>query len=446
MAAGTDVSVSPAYLSTAGDLVCGVTAKMTDARGAAKGVALLEIKLTSLVEMVASVRLYDTGYLVLLEDSGTILADPRHKEALFKKIGDGVIPGLAGAMQLKDGTTVIRMGEQENQVTVLTGFHGWKLLAIVPQDEVYASVTEMVRFVGLTGFVILCLAGLASWGLARSISTPIVCLAQTSEALAQGRLDTPPPHAAMFTGEMKILHRSFFMMVDNLKQMLEKARLNEEDSATQTARAQEALAQAEIAGQEIEKKNAHILSAAQHLEQAILTLNSTSDALAGQIDRSKEDASRQAARITATAAAMEEMNSTVLDIARNAGQASEASALARQKAESGAEVVQMAISGIQTVRDQALKLKEDMAQLDESARAINQIMSVISDIADQTNLLALNAAIEAARARLCRGGRRGAQTGGKNHDVHSRGRSGHHRHSGQHQAEHGADGRCGKFH
>ena len=39
-----------------------------------------------------------------------------------------------------------------------------------------------------------------------------------------------------------------------------------------------------------------------------------------------------------------------------------------------------------------------MTQLDDHAKAINQIMGVISDIADQTNLLALNAAIEAARA------------------------------------------------
>ena len=39
-----------------------------------------------------------------------------------------------------------------------------------------------------------------------------------------------------------------------------------------------------------------------------------------------------------------------------------------------------------------------MATLGEHARSVNQIMTVISDIADQTNLLALNAAIEAARA------------------------------------------------
>ena len=39
-----------------------------------------------------------------------------------------------------------------------------------------------------------------------------------------------------------------------------------------------------------------------------------------------------------------------------------------------------------------------MEKLSDEAQSINQIMTVISDIADQTNLLALNAAIEAARA------------------------------------------------
>lgn len=56
------------------------------------------------------------------------------------------------------------------------------------------------------------------------------------------------------------------------------------------------------------------------------------------------------------------------------------------------------MAGIQEVQHQSLALKDDMATLDGHARAIDQIMGVISDIADQTNLLALNAAIEAARA------------------------------------------------
>jgi len=47
---------------------------------------------------------------------------------------------------------------------------------------------------------------------------------------------------------------------------------------------------------------------------------------------------------------------------------------------------------------QELNLAENMAQLQEEAASVKDVLSIIGDIADQTNLLALNAAIEAARA------------------------------------------------
>ena len=50
------------------------------------------------------------------------------------------------------------------------------------------------------------------------------------------------------------------------------------------------------------------------------------------------------------------------------------------------------------VQAETIGLKTNMDTLSVHAQAINEIMTVISDIADQTNLLALNAAIEAARA------------------------------------------------
>jgi len=95
---------------------------------------------------------------------------------------------------------------------------------------------------------------------------------------------------------------------------------------------------------------------------------------------------------------MEEMNSTVLEVAKNAGGASDISNAAKRKAEVGSEIVSRAVVGIQEVQRQSQALRDGMTQLDDHAKAISQIMGVISDIADQTNLLALNAAIEAARA------------------------------------------------
>lgn len=141
-----------------------------------------------------------------------------------------------------------------------------------------------------------------------------------------------------------------------------------------------------------------MLSAAAQLESVVDIVSSASTQLAAQLEESERGATEQAGRVAETATAMEEMNATVLEVARNAGQAAEVSLTTRKEAESGAEVVQKSVDSIQIVQQQALQLKQDMTTLDENARAISQIMSVISDIADQTNLLALNAAIEAARA------------------------------------------------
>ena len=150
--------------------------------------------------------------------------------------------------------------------------------------------------------------------------------------------------------------------------------------------------------QEMEENRVRILTTADQLEKMAQTLASAANSLSEYIAQSEQDAAHQASRATGTATAMEAMNSAVLEVARNAEDASKASASTRTKAEAGEEIVHKAISGIDIVRQQALQLKTDMNQLDKNAKAITQIMEVISDIADQTNLLALNAAIEAARA------------------------------------------------
>jgi methyl-accepting chemotaxis protein len=95
---------------------------------------------------------------------------------------------------------------------------------------------------------------------------------------------------------------------------------------------------------------------------------------------------------------MEEMNATVMEVAKNASMAAESAGKASKKADEGSMVVRQVVAGINEVQQKALGLKADMTALGEQAQGIGAIMNVISDIADQTNLLALNAAIEAARA------------------------------------------------
>ena len=134
------------------------------------------------------------------------------------------------------------------------------------------------------------------------------------------------------------------------------------------------------------------------LEQVASIASSASEQLSAQIELSENGAQDQADRVATTATALEEMNATVLEIARNAGTTSDSAASVRSEASAGSESMQECVKAMHEVKEESLKLQTEMGVLSEHAQAINEIMNVISDIADQTNLLALNAAIEAARA------------------------------------------------
>ena len=187
-------------------------------------------------------------------------------------------------------------------------------------------------------------------------------------------------------------------MVNALKTHIDNAQRESENAREQSRKAQEAMTQAEAASREAQSKTEAMLVAADKLEQVGGVVSSASTELSAQIEQSDRGAAESATRLSEAATAMNEMNATVQEVAKNAGSASTASAETKQKAEAGAQVVEKAVHSIEQVHQMSLELKDDMTQLNEHAQDITRIMGVISDIADQTNLLALNAAIEAARA------------------------------------------------
>lgn len=149
---------------------------------------------------------------------------------------------------------------------------------------------------------------------------------------------------------------------------------------------------------EIKNNQRTMLEVASQANQIADRVASTSEGLAAQVEQVSKGAELQQQRVSSTATAMEEMNVTVLEVARNASRASEQSDAAKNKADEGAEMVGKVVAAINEVNIVARQLQTNMEQLEKQADSIGGVMIVISDIADQTNLLALNAAIEAARA------------------------------------------------
>ena len=199
-------------------------------------------------------------------------------------------------------------------------------------------------------------------------------------------------------GKKMGVYGSIVEMVNALKTNIENAQRESENAKEQSRKAQEAMQQAEAASREAQSKTEAMLVAADKLEQVGGVVSSASTELSAQIEQSDRGAAESAQRLSEAATAVNEMNATVQEVAKNADSASVASAETREKAEAGAQVVEKAVRSIDQVHQMSLELKDDMTQLNEHAQDITRIMGVISDIADQTNLLALNAAIEAARA------------------------------------------------
>jgi methyl-accepting chemotaxis protein len=117
---------------------------------------------------------------------------------------------------------------------------------------------------------------------------------------------------------------------------------------------------------------------------AVETISTAAKEIAqGNADLSRRT-EEQAASLEKTAASMEELSSTVKQNADNAKQANQLASAASGVAVKGGDVVGEVVT--------------TMADINESAKKIENIISVIDGIAFQTNILALNAAVEAARA------------------------------------------------
>jgi len=149
---------------------------------------------------------------------------------------------------------------------------------------------------------------------------------------------------------------------------------------------------------QLEAQKAGMLEVGQEVSLLAQRVASASEELSASADEQARGAQRQKEQTDTVAAAMEEMTSTVLEVARNASATSAAADSANDSAQEGVEMVGKAVDAIHGVSQSAEKLSGMIRQLDSQAGEIGRIISVINDIADQTNLLALNAAIEAARA------------------------------------------------
>lgn len=268
-------------------------------------------------------------------------------------------------------------------------------------DENILHMNSELASIELVYIIVAVLFVSAAIAIAMFISSRISKALQSSAAAASqitsGDFDVNLP--AKGKDEAAQLQAALNSMASTLRANIVEIESRTAEAEAKTVLAQEATTKAEEAMRQAEvAKKDGMLQAAKSLEAVVVRVATATDELSLQGEALRKGSDIQAERIQSTASAMEEMNATVLEVARNASEASEVGNEAKDRAIDGFKVVTDSTRAMENSVLEVDKLKGNMNKLDEQAQGIGAIIGVINDIADQTNLLALNAAIEAARA------------------------------------------------
>ncbi|SIO14451.1 methyl-accepting chemotaxis protein [Halodesulfovibrio marinisediminis] len=399
VASSSGSAVSKAYQSTAGMPVASTMTAVRDQQGNVLGVVAIDVQLSMLVTMMQDIKIGETGHVVLLENDGTVLAAPGYENIIMKHIGATGNNALDSLSEKQDGMYEIEAKSGLQFVRMHTvPSTGHKLLVIKNESEVVDAANESLIATVVVGLGVALLIGLLAYFFVLRTMKPLYVIVQSAKEVSQGEYSNVPPDTE-FSGELLDLHLALKEMVGSLVSSIQMADQKTEEAEAQTARANDALqAAAEAQAQAEVARKEGLNQAAGQLESIVVNIGSVSEELSLLVEQTRRGTERQAARSGETAAAMEQMNTAVMEVARNASDAAQHSEVMHENVVNEAEAVTEVVSAIDDIAVRSEKMMESLGELGERAQGIGQIMDVISDIADQTNLLALNAAIEAARA------------------------------------------------
>ena len=127
-------------------------------------------------------------------------------------------------------------------------------------------------------------------------------------------------------------------------------------------------------------------------------LSDSSEQLSVTAKALEDGTHRQYIQIEQTVTAMDEMNQTTQQVAKNSSETFDAAAQMKKIAQNGKQSMLTTVEEINKFSEKVSESAVQIHSLTEESAQIGEVVELIKDIADQTNLLALNAAIEAARA------------------------------------------------
>ncbi|MEQ6377008.1 methyl-accepting chemotaxis protein [Bacillaceae bacterium S4-13-58] len=135
-----------------------------------------------------------------------------------------------------------------------------------------------------------------------------------------------------------------------------------------------------------------------NIKSAATQASTHADAISKAIQEIAAGAESTASSIQVTAESIEESTNLAGKVKEKAGHSRELSDDMVTTLNESKKIVQSLVVGIQSIANEQEFSLQSVKSLEQNAKEVEKIISLVGEIAEQTNLLALNASIEAARA------------------------------------------------
>lgn len=159
---------------------------------AAAGIVVADINLKLIWDIIAAIRIGDTGHALVVDESGRLIAHPDISLVLRSGAGAGDFDRLKSVVSAANGSAVSTTGEDGKPVVALAvraANVGWTVIAQQPALEAYESIRAALwRSLILIAIGIIFAFGLAYWRASRMWG-PIRQLEDGVERIGMGQLD-----------------------------------------------------------------------------------------------------------------------------------------------------------------------------------------------------------------------------------------------------------------